>query len=128
MHRMVAVVLGVVVGLLALIGFFIEGDHLLGIMNVDITLDVLRLVIAAALLVVGLAPSVPLAATRGVIIAVGAMYVLMGLLAFADPTLFGMLPTGFTGFDIGFHLIVGIAAIALGALPTRVADAATPGR
>lgn len=128
MHRMVAVVLGVVVGLLALIGFFIEGDHLLGIMNVDITLDVLRLVIAAALLVVGLAPSVPLAATRGVIIAVGAMYVLMGLLAFADPTLVGMLPTGFTGFDIGFHLIVGIAAIALGALPTRVADAATPGR
>lgn len=119
MHRLVATVLGVVVGLLAVIGFFVEGDHLLGIMNVDLTLDILRLIIAAALLIVGLVRSVPASAARAVVIVVGAMYVLMGLLAFADPTLFGLLPTGFTGFDIGFHLVVGAAAIVLGALPDR---------
>ena len=119
MHRIVATVLGVVIGLLAIIGFFIEGDHLAGLMNVDLTLDVLRVILAIALLVVGLAPGVPDRATRGVIIAVGVLYVLMGLLAFADPNLFGMLPTGLTGFDIGFHLVVGLAAIVLGAMPDR---------
>jgi hypothetical protein len=126
-HRTVATVLGIVVGLLAIIGFFIEGEHLLGIMNVDLTLDILRLLIAAALLVVGLAPQVPAQATKAVIIVVGAMYVLMGLLAFADPTLFGLLPTGFTGFDIAFHLIVGIAALVIAFVPQRVVEGAASG-
>jgi hypothetical protein len=127
MHRLVAVVLGIAIGLLAIIGFFIEGDHLLGIMNVDLTLDILRLLIAAALLVVGLAPQVPLNVTRGVIVAVGVLYILMGLLAFADPTLFGLLPTGLTGFDVGFHLVVGLAAVVLGILPAREGEVATTG-
>jgi hypothetical protein len=126
-HRIVATVLGIVVGLLAIIGFFVEGEHLLGIMNVDLTLDILRLLIAAALLVVGLAPQVPASATKAVIIVVGAMYVLMGLLAFADPTLFGLLPTGFTGFDIAFHLIVGIAALVIAFVPQRVVEGAASG-
>jgi len=56
-------------------------------------------------------------AVRAVVIVVGVLYVLMGLLAFADPTLFGLLPTGFTGFDIGFHLIVGLGALALALVP-----------
>lgn len=122
MYRLIARILGIVIGLLAIIGFFVEGDHLLGIMNVDLTLDILRLIIAVALLVVGFA-NVPASATRAVIIIVGALYVLMGLLAFADPTLFGLLPTGFTGFDIGFHLVVGLAALVLGFLPDRSANA-----
>lgn len=121
MYRLIARILGIVVGLLAIIGFFIEGEHLLGIMNVDLTLDILRLIIAVALLVVGFA-NVPTSAVRAVIIIVGAMYVLMGLLAFADPTLFGLLPTGFTGFDIGFHLVVGLAALVLAFLPDRSAN------
>jgi hypothetical protein len=116
MIRLVARVLGVVVALLAIAGFFVEGEHLFGLMNVDIVLDVLRVVIAAALLIVGFA-NVSLAATRAVVGVVGGMYVLMGLLAFADRTLFGMLPTGFTGFDIGFHLVVGLAALVLAVMP-----------
>lgn len=116
MLRIIAGVLGIVVGLLAVIGFFIEGEHLLGIMNVDLALDIVRLVIAAALLIVGFGPA-PLSATRGVLIVVGAMYVLVGLLAFADATLFGLLPTGLTGFDIGFHLVVGLGALVVAFLP-----------
>jgi hypothetical protein len=116
MLRIIARVLGIVVGLLAIVGFFVEGDHLLGIMNVDLALDILRVIVAAALLYVGFA-RVNLNAVRTVIIIVGAMYVLMGLLAFADRTLFGLLPTGFTGFDIGFHLIVGAGALVLALVP-----------
>jgi hypothetical protein len=131
MHRIIATVLGIVVGLLGIVGLFVEGDHLLGIMNVDMTLDILRLVLAAALLIVGLVPRVPNGAPRAVVIVVGVLYVGMGLLAFADRTLFGLLPTGLTGFDIGFHLVVGVAAVVLGVLPDRAiekaADAVTPG-
>jgi hypothetical protein len=121
MLRIIARVLGIVVGLLAIAGLFVEGDHLLGIMNVDLTLDILRIVIAAALLYVGFA-RVPLSAVRVVLIVVGALYVLMGLLAFADRTLFGMLPTGFTGFDIGFHLVVGIGALVVAFVPALQKD------
>lgn len=123
MHRLVARILGIVIGLLAIVGFFVEGELLLGIMNVDLALDILRVILAVALLVVGFA-DVPASAVRAVIVIVGALYVLMGLLAFADPTLFGLLPTGFTGFDIGFHLVVGVAALVLAFLPDRTA---TPG-
>jgi hypothetical protein len=122
MLRTVARVLGIVVALLAVAGFFVEGDHLFGLMNVDITLDVLRVVIAVALLYVGFGRA-SASAVRTVIIIVGAMYVLMGLLAFADSTLFGILPTGFTGFDIAFHLIVGLGSLVLAFLPVgRKAD------
>jgi hypothetical protein len=124
MLRTVARVLGIVVALLALAGFFVEGDHLFGLMNVDITLDVLRVVIAVALLYVGFGRA-SASAVRTVIIIVGAMYVVMGLLTFADDTLFGILPTGFTGFDIGFHLIVGLGSLVLAFLPaSRKADTA----
>jgi hypothetical protein len=116
MLRTIARVLGIVVGLLAIVGLFVEGNHLLGIMNVDLALDIVRIVIAAALLYVGFSRA-PLTAVRAVLIIVGAMYVVMGLLAFADRTLFGLLPTGFTGFDIGFHLIVGAGALVVSFLP-----------
>jgi hypothetical protein len=116
MLRTVARVLGIVVALLAVAGFFVEGDHLFGLMNVDIAIDLLRVVIAAALLYVGFGRATA-SAVRTVVIVVGAMYVLMGLLAFADSTLFGLLPTGFTGFDIAFHLIVGLGSLLLAFLP-----------
>jgi hypothetical protein len=122
MLRIVARVLGIVVALLAVAGFFVEGEHLLNLMNVDLTLDVLRVVIAAALLYVGFGRA-SAGALRTVVIVVGVLYVLMGLLAFADPTLFGLLPTGLTGFDIGFHLVVGLGALVLAFLPAgRKAD------
>lgn len=111
-------ILGIIVALLAIIGLFVEGEHLAGLMNVDLTLDIVRIVIAAALLYVGFARSSRTALTV-VLAVVGVMYVLMALLAFADATLFGILPTGFTGFDIGFHLVAGIIALVAAFLPAR---------
>ena len=118
MVKIVARVLGVLVAVLAIAGFFVEGEHLLGFMNVDIVLDVLRTVIAIALLVVGFA-DVPERAVRVVLGVVGAMYVVMGIVAIVDRTLFGALPTGFTGFDIGFHLVVGLGSLVVALLPQR---------
>jgi hypothetical protein len=125
MLSIVARILGVVVALLAIAGFFVEGEHLFDLMNVDIALDALRVVIAVALLYVGFA-RVRASAVKTVIVIVGVVYVLMGALAFADRTLFGLLPTGLTAFDIGFHLVVGIAALILAVVSTTRASATTP--
>jgi hypothetical protein len=127
MLRIVARILGVIVLLLAIVGFFIEGDHLVDLMNVDIALDVLRLVIAAALLYVGFA-RVSASTVRTVVVVVGVLYVVMGLLAFTDRTLFGLLPTGFTGFDIGFHLVVGVGSLAAAFIPANNRTAAADAR
>lgn len=112
MIKNVARILGVVVALLAVVGFFVEGEHLLEFMNVDIAIDILRTVLAVALLAVGFS-SASFTATRAVVAIVGVLYIGMGALGLADRTLFGMLPTGLTDFDLGFHLVVGVLALAL---------------
>lgn len=125
MHRIVARVLAVLIGLLAVVGFFLEDELLLGIMNVDLPLDVARLVFAIALAAVGFAPA-PLGAVRAVLFVVGLSYVLIGVLAFVDPTLFGVLPTGLTAFDIGFHLVFGVGSLVVAFVPVRSDPATNP--
>jgi hypothetical protein len=110
MLRTLARVLGIIVAILAVAGFFVEGDHLLGFMNVDIVLDVLRVIIAVALLYVGFGKTTE-SALRIVLGVVGGMYVLMGIIAIFDRTILGLLPTGFTVFDIIFHLVVGLGSL-----------------
>jgi hypothetical protein len=127
MARWTARILGIIVALLAVVGFFVEGEHLAGIANVDLTLDIVRVVIAAALLYVGFGTT-SRGALTAVLAIVGVMYVLMGLLAFADNTLFGLLPTGFTGFDIGFHLVAGVVALIAAFTPVRERTAASTRR
>lgn len=121
MHKLVAKILGIIVAALAIVGVFIEGTHLFGLMNVDIALDITRTVVALVLLYVGFG-RVSDSAARLVVAIVGGMYIVMGLVTFIDPTHFGILPTGFTGFDVGFHLIVGAAAVVIGFLPNRTPE------
>ena len=105
-------VMGIVVALLAVPGLFIEGEHMLGIMNVDVALDVVRIVLAVALLVVGFG-RVSRGALNAVLVLFGASYLLLAVLGMIDAEVFGLLPTGLTGFDLAFHIIVGVAAIAV---------------
>jgi hypothetical protein len=101
-------ILAVVIGALAVIGLFTQG-HLFGFMNVDLTLDVLRIPIAAALLYAGFG-SASERTVDSVLLTVGILYLGMGALALADNKLFGLLPSGLTGFDIVFHLAGGALA------------------
>ena len=71
--------MGVVVALLAVAGLFAEGEHMLGIMNVDLALDVVRIVLAIALLVVGFA-RVSRGALNAVLVLFGASYLVLGVI------------------------------------------------
>jgi hypothetical protein len=113
MQRQTTKVYGVLIGLLAIGGFFIKDGHLLGLMNADTALDWLRVVLALLLLYIGFKPG-SASAIRGILVFTGVLYVGMALLGLIDSKLWGLLPNGLTGFDIVFHLITGVAALAIG--------------
>lgn len=104
---------GVLIGALAVMGMFVSG-HLLGLTNSDPAFDTLRAVLAAILLYVGFG-SRDSRAVDTALLGVGLLYVGMGIVGLFAPTLGGLLPAGLTGFDVAFHLLTGIVAIAAGA-------------
>jgi hypothetical protein len=110
MQRRVAQTFGILVAILAVGGFFVKDDHLLGLMNADMWLDLTRVIIAAALLYAGFGRA-SASSLRGSLIALGVLYIGMGVLGLIDSELFGILPTGLTGFDIAFHIGSGLLAL-----------------
>lgn len=116
MAKAYALMLGILIGSHALLGWFIEGYLMLGLFNVDLFNDIVYTVCAAALLLVGATPT-PVKAIQAVLLAVGVVFVLLGLGSMADEHLGGLLPEGTTVLD---HLLLvgtGAGAVLLGVLP-----------
>lgn len=97
-----------VIGLLALVGLFVDG-HLFGLMNVDMMLDLLRVVLVVALVYAAFV-SRAASTVAGVLLFVGILYLAMGVAGLFDKTMMAMLPAGLTGFDVVFHLLLGVVA------------------
>jgi hypothetical protein len=114
MKHLAAKILGIIIALLALIGLMQDG-HAFGAMNVDMTLDVLRVLLAAALLYAGFKGDDR--TVTSTLLVVGVLYVGMAIWGLADRTIAGMLPSGLTGFDIAFHLVVGAGAVGIALMP-----------
>ncbi|MFC7432073.1 MULTISPECIES: hypothetical protein [unclassified Agrococcus] len=112
MQRIVAVILAILVLFLGVAGLSVEDGRLLGL-NVDTPLDVLRLVLGTTLLIAGL---VLRSASRISLVLTGLLYLAMGAYAVIDPSFGGVLPTGFDGLDVGFHLVAGALALVVGLL------------
>ncbi|MFB2580497.1 hypothetical protein ACEXQD_04540 [Herbiconiux sp. P15] len=123
--KTIARILGIVVAVLAVVGLFVEGRHLAGFANVDLPLDISRLVIAAALLWVGFG-RIGRGALAAVLALVGIGYVLMGVVALIDRELLGVLPTGFTGVDVVFHILAGFLALIAAFTLRREVDTRAP--
>ncbi|HUS26729.1 MAG TPA: hypothetical protein VMY99_05275 [Nevskiaceae bacterium] len=113
MEKRLVQIFAVVVGLLAVTGLFISGEHLFNLMNVDIALDILRVGLAAVLIYAGFFTK-SVQAVRSALLTFTVLYLGLGALGLLDAKLWGLLPTGLTGFDIAFHLgagLVGLAAV-----------------
>ncbi|GHD44399.1 hypothetical protein D9V29_03280 [Mycetocola manganoxydans] len=110
MGKLYALILGIVLGGHGLVGLFIEGDRLMGILNVDTLVDVIYLVSAALLFLVAFTRSSPLM-IRGVLFSVGGVLLLLGVLGLLDNRVFGLLPTGLTLVD--FFLLFGAGGLTL---------------
>jgi hypothetical protein len=89
------------------------GERLwLGVLNVDLFEDIVHLVTGGLLAFVGFSERGG-EYGRNAVGGLGVIYLLVGLLGFVVPTLFGLLPHGYSVFDNLLHLALGVASIAV---------------
>jgi hypothetical protein len=83
-----------------------------GILNVDIAEDIVHLITGGILAYVGFGRT-EFSVTRNVVGLLGIIYLMVGVLGFASPTMFGLIPHGYTAFDNLLHLVLGGLSLAV---------------
>ena len=111
--RSYAKVVGVVIVLLGIGGLVLGEKSLFGVLNIDIAEDVIHLVTGGLMAAVGFRGSD--SAVRTVVGGLGVVYLLVGVLGFFVPDLFGLLPHEYeTVLDNLIHLALGVLGIVIG--------------
>lgn len=94
-------------------GGLILGDQSLGgLLNIDILEDIIHLVTGGLLAYIGFGQRDE-GLARNVVGGLGVAYLLVGMLGFVIPMLFGLLPHGYSIVDNIIHLALGAAGIAV---------------
>ncbi len=112
MLKRFAQILGVVLILVGVVGLVLGDKVWLGILNVDIVEDIVHLATGGLLAYVGFS-GMDLSAARSVVLALGVIYLVVGILGFFVPTMFGLIPNGYTIFDDLLHLALGALGLAV---------------
>ncbi len=105
-----AQILGPVLILVGLVGLVLGDRVWLGILNVDIVEDIVHLATGGLLAYVGFS-AMDLSTARSVVLALGVVYLVVGILGFFVPTMFGLIPDGYTVFDDLLHLALGVLGL-----------------
>jgi hypothetical protein len=118
--RVYATVTGASVVLIGIIGLLLGNESLFGVLNIDLAEDAIHLLSGGVLLAVGLLAQQE-RVVRSVVGGIGVIYLAVGLLAFAAPRMFGLIPHGYeTVLDNLIHLTLGVLGIVIGfVLPSR---------
>ena len=117
MVRVYAGIVGVSLVLIGVVGLVLGERSLLGVLNIDILEDITHLVTGGLLAYVGFGQRDE-GLARSVVGGLGVIYLLVGVLGFIAPALFGLLPHGYTIVDNLIHLAAGLLSIAV-AFATR---------
>src|ERR687886_3073288 len=107
-----AQVIGVILILVGIVGLVLGNQLFLGILNIDIVEDVVHLITGGIYSYIGFGRT-DLATARNVVLALGVIYLVVGILGFVVPMMFGLIPHGYTIFDDLLHLALGILSIAV---------------
>ncbi len=110
--RVYAQIVGVVLLLLGVLGLLLGEQALLGLVNIDIVEDIVHLLTGGILAYVGFGQRDERIA-QTVVGALGAVYLLVGVLGFIIPMLFGLLPHGYSVVDNLIHLSLGVLSLAV---------------
>ena len=124
MVRLYAKFVGVTVILIGVMGLLLGDRSLFGLLNIDIVEDGIHLVTGGLLAWAGFVAR-DIRVVRAVVGGIGIAYLAIGIIAFAEPMLFGLLPSGYeVVLDNLIHLTLGVLGIAVGFfLPERRASA-----
>jgi hypothetical protein len=112
MLKRFAQILGVVLILVGLVGLVLGDQVWLGILNVDIVEDIVHLATGGLLAYVGFS-AMDLSTARSLVLALGVVYLVVGILGFFVPMMFGLIPNGYTVFDNLLHLALGGLSLAV---------------
>ena len=111
--RLYAKVVGVTIVLIGIGGVLLGEESLFGVLNIDIAEDVVHLVTGTLMAGVGFRGSD--SAVRSVVGGLGVVYLLVGVLGFFVPDMFGLLPHEYkTVLDNLIHLSLGVLGMAVG--------------
>ncbi len=111
--RLYAKVVGVTIVLIGIGGVLLGEKSLFGVLNIDIAEDAIHLVTGALMAAVGFRGSD--SAVRSVVGGLGVVYLLVGVLGFVVPDVFGLLPHEYkTVLDNLIHLSLGALGITVG--------------
>ncbi len=111
--RLYAKVVGVTIVLIGVGGVLLGEKSLFGVLNIDIAEDAIHLVTGGLMAAVGFRGSD--SAVRSVVGGLGVVYLLVGVLGFVVPDLFGLLPHEYkTVLDNLIHLSLGVLGITVG--------------
>jgi hypothetical protein len=113
MARQFAGIIGIILIATGVLGLVLGDQHLFGILNIDVVEDVIHLITGGLLAYVGFGQRDDSLA-RNALTGLGAVYVLVGIIGFVAPQLFGLLPHGYTTFDNLFHIGLGVVLIVVG--------------
>ena len=104
--------MGVVIILIGVVGLLAGEEPLFGLVNIDIVEDLVHLLMGGLLAYVGFGQRDE-GLARNVVGALGVVYLLVGVLGFVIPMLFGLLPHGYSVLDNIIHLTLGVLGIAV---------------
>ncbi len=111
--RLYAKVAGVTIVLIGVGGVLLGEKSLFGVLNIDIAEDAIHLITGGLMAGVGFRGSD--SAVRSVVGGLGVVYLLVGVLGFVVPDLFGLLPHEYkTVLDNLIHLSLGVLGITVG--------------
>jgi hypothetical protein len=114
MIRLYAKVVGVTVILIGVVGLVLGDKSLLGVLNIDLAEDAIHLLTGGLLAYAGFAAR-SLTVVRAIVGGTGIAYLVLGIVAFARPMLFGLIPSGYeTVLDNLIHLTLGVLGIFVG--------------
>ena len=110
--RQYAGIVGVVVILIGIVGLLLGERQLADALNIDIAEDIVHLVTGGLLAYVGFGQRDD-GLARNVVGGLGVVYLLVGVLGFVVPDMFGLLPNEYTVLDNIIHLALGALNIAV---------------
>jgi len=98
--------------LVGIVGLVLGDQVILGILNTDIVEDIVHLITGGLLAYIGFG-RMDVATARNLVSALGVIYLLVGILGFVVPMMFGLIPHGYTLFDDLLHLALGVLSLAV---------------
>ena len=98
--------------MVGIVGLVLGDQVFLGILNIDILEDIVHLLTGGLLAYVGFG-RVDAGLARTLVGALGVIYLVVGILGFIVPMMFGLIPSGYTVFDNLLHLALGVLSIAV---------------